>query len=199
MKLALFDFDGTLTRHDTLLPFVRHVVGTRHWITGLIALSPLLLAYRLGLWPNHRAKEALLTHFFAGWSADELQQQGENFATQKLPAMLRPDMMAQLREHQAHGDTCLLVSASLDIYLRTWAQAHGFTEVLCSRLEVAKTAEFSNGAITGRLDGANCYGAEKYRRVNEWMAGRKVTHITAYGDSAGDCEMLAMADVALRV
>ncbi|MEY2689456.1 MAG: hypothetical protein RL375_3655, partial [Pseudomonadota bacterium] len=28
MRLALFDFDGTLTTRDSLMPFLRQVVGT---------------------------------------------------------------------------------------------------------------------------------------------------------------------------
>ena len=51
--------------------------------------------------------------------------------------------------------------------------------------------EFADG-----LDGANCRAAEKVRRLDAWLAERRLQDATvwAYGDSAGDRELLARAD-----
>ena len=66
------------------------------------------------------------------------------------------------------------------------------TTVTGTRLEV------SNGKITGRIDGANCYGAEKTRRIREYLESHNISreqcNITAYGDSRGDKEMTDYAD-----
>lgn len=49
MNLVLFDFDGTITRDDSLLEFVAYVVGFKKFFRGILALSPVLAAYKLGL------------------------------------------------------------------------------------------------------------------------------------------------------
>ena len=52
--------------------------------------------------------------------------------------------------------------------------------------------------LTGGLDGPNCRGPEKVRRLHDWIdathGGRSVVELVAYGDSSGDREMLADAD-----
>ena len=56
--------------------------------------------------------------------------------------------------------------------------------------------------LTGRMAGPNCRGPEKVARLEEWLAARcdgEPAHVFAYGDSAGDRDLLARADVATRV
>lgn len=190
MRLALFDFDGTLTRCDTLMPFLRHTVGTRAFIVGMARLAPRLVAYGIGMLSNNVAKEAVLAHFLGGRSIGAIREAGETFARQTVPRLTCGDTMERLRGHRARGDVCVLVSASLDVYVEPWGRAQGFDAILCSQLETEESV------VTGRLLGGNCYGPEKARRVQSWLNGRKPEKTWAYGDSRGDREMLALADVA---
>jgi HAD superfamily hydrolase (TIGR01490 family) len=190
MRLALFDFDGTLTRRDTLMPFLRHVVGTPAFVGGIGRLLPQLLAYGVGAMPNDVAKEAVLKQFLAGRHIGDLREYGKVFAQRHLPHLVRGAMLERLRVHRERGDVCLLVSASLDVYVEPWAQAQGFDAILSSVLAV------EDGVVTGRLFEGNCYGVEKVRRIRSWLNDRRPEQIWAYGDSRGDREMLALADVA---
>jgi phosphoserine phosphatase len=54
----------------------------------------------------------------------------------------------------------------------------------------------SGGRLTGRLVGENCRGREKELRLRAWLAanGLEDAELWAYGDSAGDAELLAGAD-----
>ncbi len=47
--------------------------------------------------------------------------------------------------------------------------------------------------FTGHLDGANCRGQEKVRRLRE-VFGPDLRLAAAYGDTSGDEAMLAIAD-----
>ena len=189
MRVAFFDFDGTLTGRDSLMPFLSYVVGKKRFILGMVRLSPILLRDVTRFDCNDRAKERLVRHFLAGFLLGQLRSLGEAFASDRLPKLLRATMMERLQWHQSQGDACVLVSASLDIYLRPWAERARFSDVLCSRLAVNP-----DGIVDGTFEGANCFGAEKARRMREWMAGRRVDYVYAYGDSCGDREMLAMAN-----
>ena len=64
----------------------------------------------------------------------------------------------------------------------------GFDDVLCSRLE-ARGEHFS-----GELEGADCTGAEKLRRLQALLGDLRAHELHVYGDSAGDRELLAAAD-----
>ena len=57
MILALFDFDGTITTDDSLIKFIRFVVGDIKTLWGMILLSPMLITYKLKLIPNYKAKQ----------------------------------------------------------------------------------------------------------------------------------------------
>nr|WP_227672331.1 HAD family hydrolase [Komagataeibacter sp. FXV3] len=190
-KLAVFDFDGTLTRHDSLIPFLHAVRGSVRLGYGMMKSLPWLVGYALKCIPNDTAKQRLLRYTLGGLPLDRLQEAGRAFAHNRIPTMLRPDMMARLRQHQAQGDDCILLSASLDLYLVPWARMVGFHNVLCSSLEMNKKQR-----VTGQLKGNNCYGTEKVRRIKEYISrpGCCYGYITAYGDSSGDIPLLKFSD-----
>lgn len=190
-RLALFDFDGTLTTRDSLIPFLRFAAGEGRFWAGALRSAPSLLTFAVQPSTNSQAKQTLLTNVIAGRAREELGAWGERFARDRIPSLLRPSTMQRLLNHRTAGDVCVLVSASLDVYLQPWARANGFDAVLCSELETD-----GSGRVTGRIVDANCHGPEKARRINAWLQGRTPGHITAYGDSRGDREMLAMAQVA---
>ena len=196
LSLALFDFDGTLTKGDSLAPFLKSVAGSGGLAGAMVASLPWLAGYALGLTPNDVAKQRLLAATLGGRGFAELEASGRAFARDQVPQMLRDDMMAAFRRRRDEGRACLLVSASLDLYLAPWAEAQGFAGVLCSKLAVDGA-----GRATGKLDGGNCHGREKVRRVRAWIEarGEVVGHCVAYGDTPGDAPMLDMADEAYWV
>lgn len=185
--VAAFDFDGTLTWCDSLLPFLRHAVGPARFWSGLRRLSPVLLALRLGRLPAQQAKQAVLAHFLAGWSGERLAAAADRFAGGPLPRLVNPRALARLHWHRDQGHRVLIVSASPEIYLHPWAARHGVEAVLGTRLEM------SGGVFTGRILGNNCHGPEKVARLGGHLGALDGFAIHAYGDSAGDRELLAAA------
>ena len=64
MRIAIFDFDGTVTTKDTLLEFIKFVRGPVSFYAGFLRYAPQLLAYKLGLYPNWKVKQQIFSHFF---------------------------------------------------------------------------------------------------------------------------------------
>jgi len=187
--VAAFDFDGTLTRRDTLFPFLLHVAGFIKLFNKIIILSPALAAYALRLMRNDVAKNKVLNCFLADMKFAAVQQLALEFAEKKLPLLLRPEAMQRLAWHRQQGHRCVVVSASLELYLRPWAGKVGFDDVLGSRLE-----ELDNGRTSGKLLGENCFGSEKMKRLESLLGPREGYTLYAYGDSRGDKELLSAAD-----
>jgi phosphatidylglycerophosphatase C len=140
-------------------------------------------------------KAAAAAAAFTGQPIERVQEIADDFARSVHSSGLRDDIVAKLDSHRDRGDTVVLVSASFEVYLRPLAELLGADDVLAARLEVGP-----DGRLTGLLAGPNCRGPEKVVRLHAWLdervGGRTGAHVTAYGDSAGDRELLADADVA---
>lgn len=182
-----FDLDGTLTRRETLLYFLWAQQGNLPALGLLLRTAPVLVGYGMGWRSNVQAKETALRLALAGRLPEEITPAAERFARHGLPQLLRPAVLARLREHRARGHSLVLVTATLELYARPWALQEGFDAVLATRIETDE-----QGRITGRLAGENCWGPEKARRLREDMGIERLAY--AYGNSRGDREMLAMAE-----
>jgi phosphatidylglycerophosphatase C len=191
--VAAFDVDGTLTTRDCVTPFLRRAAGRRLWTTLL--RHPLVLAASAAHRDRDRLKE-LACSALRGIETTEIERLGEAFAREVAAERLRADTVARLRRHRELGDTVILASASLDPYIEPLGRFLEVDAVLCTVLERG-----ADGRLTGRLAGANCRGAEKARRVREWLRENDMAdaELWAYGDSAGDDELLAHADHPQRV
>lgn len=185
-QLLLFDFDGTLTLHDTLPSFLRRAVPGLRYLASSALLSPLLLGYHHGRVSASTLRSAIMRAGFAGVECARLEAIGAEFAQDTMPHVLRPEAMRQLQIHRDAGDTVVVVSAGLDLYLAPWCAAQG-VQLLCSRLERR------GRRFTGRYLGEQCAGAEKARRVRAAYALDQFAHIHAWGDTHEDIELLALA------
>jgi phosphatidylglycerophosphatase C len=191
--VAAFDVDGTLTTRDCVTPFLRRAAGPRLWTTLL--RHPLAVGASLVRRDRDRLKE-IACSALEGLESESIDALGAAFAREVEDGRLRDDTLARLRRHRELGHTVLLASASLDPYLIPLGASLGVDGVVCTVLERG-----ADGRLTGNLVGANCRGAEKARRVQAWLSdhGLGDAELWAYGDSAGDDELLALADRALRV
>ena len=190
--IAAFDFDGTLTRRDTLLPFLACGLGRRKLLLALFKCSPWLAAFALRLIPNQVAKKKLLSTTLKGKSAADTDDWTSRWLAQSLPGQLQNWTMARLAEHQQAGHCCIMVSASPDIYLKRVARQLKFDALLCTEMAVV------DGRLTGDMKTPNCHGEQKVLRLKAWMAERfgvdsNAQIIYAYGDTSGDKPMLGLA------
>jgi phosphatidylglycerophosphatase C len=189
--IAAFDVDGTLTRHDCVVPFLRRIGGTLG-LVGRLAGRPQRVLPALARRDRDGLKALAARAAFRGRSVAEVTAEAEAFADEVVEGGLRPDSTARLEWHRAQGHEVVLVSASFELYLERIAQRLGIDGVVATRLEVAE------GRFTGQLLGPNCRGPEKVVRLHDWLdrrhGGRATVTLWAYGDSAGDRELLADAD-----
>jgi phosphatidylglycerophosphatase C len=184
--IAFFDFDGTITTKDSLADFIQYAVGKSNYYVGLLTLSPLLIAYMLKFIPNHIAKEKLIAHFFKSRDARQFQKLAEQYSLERIDKIIRPKAIEKIRWHQNQGHQVVIVSASIESWLRAWCDKNNI-ELIATRLEV------KGHKLTGKFATKNCYGLEKANRVKEAFELSLYDHIYAYGDSHGDKELLALA------
>ena len=195
-RVFAFDFDGTLTTRDTLIAFIHYACGTPRFLLGFLLHAPLLVLMKLRLYSNGKTKQRLFTWFFQGMSIETFDALCQSFALSHRH-LLRPDTVRLLQQALSEGAEVLVVSASIDNWVQpffsTFHLPPSTFHVLCTQIEVI------DGRLTGRFLTPNCYGQEKVRRILALHPDRSTYHLTAYGDSRGDRELLAFADEAHMV
>ena len=183
-QIVAFDFDGTLTTKDTLIEFIRYACGTRAFLFGFLRYAHLLVLMKLGLYPNWKAKQKVFAHFFEGMKIEEFDGLCQHFAKDNQH-LLRPKGAEAIQQAMDEGAEVLIVSASIDNWVR---------EMITDPVIIGTQIEIKDGLLTGRFLTKNCYGQEKVNRILALYPHRNEYHLTAYGDSRGDKELLAFAD-----
>ncbi len=188
---ALFDFDGTLIRGDSILLLCLYArrKGLVSWC-GMLGNLRTAFLYGLRLCPAVRAKERALS-FLWGKTAAEVDAIAEDFCQAVLVPRLRPQGLSAIQSHRTAGHEVLLVSASSTFYLKHLQKRLNVNDVIATRLDVD-----ADGVFAGRVCGDNCRGLQKPLRLAEYLAakGDRLDYDTsfAYGDSAGDLPMLRL-------
>jgi phosphatidylglycerophosphatase C len=212
-RIAFFDFDGTVTTRDTLLEFIKYSKGKFRFYLGFLVNSPWLVAYKCRIIPNQLAKEKVLGWFFRNCPLGTFQAHCDRFAAVALPALIRPKALQEIARLQETGAAVVIVSASPENWISGWALPLKI-DLIATRLEIAAAPAIAAPAIaapdatkrdapatgsaapgprlTGKIEGKNCYGAEKVRRIQAAYPLAEYSEIYAYGDSPGDRPMLKL-------
>ncbi len=185
MELALFDFDHTVTTCDTYGRFLRRVATPEQLARAWWKVGPWLLAYRLKLISPERIRARVTRLTLGNRHAEDIATQAAGYARDVLPDLVRPQMLEQIRWHLQQRHTVVVVSGSLDLYLRPWCQSLGL-ELICNRLESR------GGRLTGRYADGDC-GPRKVEHIRRRYDLSRYQRIHAYGDSSEDRPMLALA------
>ena len=191
MNLALFDFDGTLSSKDSLGKFLKYASDKNSYFLNMARFLPYFTLWQLRIISNSQAKEHLFKLFFKGMDEEVFKQKAKEFSLQKLDTIINKERLQILKKHQANGDRVVIVSASMECWLKPWCQREEI-ELLSTRLK------FKDGAFSGSFATKNCHGIEKTRRIKEHLDINQYETIYAYGDSSGDKEMLALAHKSVR-
>jgi phosphatidylglycerophosphatase C len=187
--IAFFDFDGTITRKDTLLEFIRYTKGNFGYFVGFGINLPFLLAYKLRIISNQSAKERVLKFFFRGTKVEDFKKMCEDFGRRVIPGLVRSKALEEINRLKSQDVIVVVVSASPENWIIDWAKQSG-VEMIGSRLEI------SDDWITGKILGKNCHGDEKVVRIKQVYDLANYNVVAAYGDSEGDKAMLALAQQA---
>ena len=187
MRLALFDFDGTISHKDSFLDFLIYAFGFPRLVLALFINSPTLILYMTGIIPNGKAKEKIFRYFFKGHNKNDFEATASDYAKERLPFIIRDTSLKKIEWHLSESHRVVVVTASAEEWLRSWCNEYNL-DLIATKLE------FAGNTLTGNIYGKNCHGEEKVRRIKERYPLDEYDYIYAYGDSKGDLDMMALAD-----
>jgi phosphatidylglycerophosphatase C len=189
VQLAVFDLDGTITWHDSFVPY----------LCGFLKRNPKrslrlwrvpgpLLRFVCGAADRGRLKESLIVGLMDGIDRSTLMQWTQVYVEQLLAVRTRAAALARIREHRAHNDRLVLLSASPSLYVDEIGRRLGFDET------IATGVRWDGDRLNGRLTTANRRGAEKARCLGELKARYPGARVVAYANGASDFAHLSLAD-----
>ena len=189
-KVAAFDFDGTVSKRDTLVPFLVKAAGPSKFASVAAQLGLHGARGTVNLRNRDDVKARMVELLLAGRSADELDALGADYAADLVATKLRPFMVDRVRAHRDAGFETVFVSASMVHYLRPVAATLGVDHVIAVETEVA------DGRLTGAIVGPNVRAEEKVVRLRAWLAstGDPSPELWSYGNTSGDHALLEAAD-----
>ncbi len=180
--VVVWNLDGTLTRRDTLLPFLRQVCGPIQVGRAVAAATG-----------RDGPRALLLQQLLGGRVTAEVDVVARRYAQHLFNHRLRADCRRRWQWHHHHGHHLVIASSSPEVYVGHLGTLLGADTVIASRIASV------NGRLTGRISGGDCRGAERARRVLAHLTERPAGLLWAYGNLPADRDLLDLADIAIRV
>jgi phosphatidylglycerophosphatase C len=193
-RLAIFDLDGTISRHDTFMPFLLGFLLRHPWrLPRLLLALPAVLGFPLGVVGRGPLKAALIRAGFGDLSRSQISDWAERYVPRVIATGLFAQALAAIDAHRRDGDALVLMSASPDLYVPLLGRRLGFDRTVCTEIT------WNGERLEGRLATPNRRGEEKTRCLEKLRADYPALDVIAYGNSESDLDHLRRCDEGVYV
>ena len=167
-KLAIFDIDYTITKKETLMEFFKYAIkNDKRNIRFLPRAIFCGSMYKLKIYDERKVKEKFLK-FIDGIKEKDLEILVKNFYNSKLKTILYEDALNMIKKLKNEGYDIYLISASPEFYVNEFYNIKEVDKIIGTRFN------FANGIFLRKMEGYNCKGEEKVRRLKEFLKGEKI-------------------------
>ena len=198
--VSIIDLDRTLTRRGTYSPFLLHVA--RHHAPWRLLLVPAVLlamiAYKLRLIDRKRLKEVMHRLMIGSrLHRSRLEPIVALFAEREVRLNCFDQGRALIAREQAGGRLVIVATAAHRFYAKELAARLGVDHIVATR------STWQDGSLLPTIVGANCHGAEKLRRVEEYLLKigirPELCSTRFYSDDVSDAPAFAWSDEPIAV
>lgn len=190
-KFALFDFDDTLLKKDTMGHLYVYYMKRNplKLYRGLLLIIKAIL-YKMKIIPFQIVKEELIYPI-----SQMTDEQLDRFYKEDIIPRYYPNVLETLKKHAEEGYHVWLVSASPEPYL--------FCTDLPVEVILGTKVERKGNRWTNHIISKNCKNSEKVNRINEVLIEKKlqIDYENSYGysDSDSDIPMLNLVKNKIRI
>ncbi len=194
MKLAVFDFDGTLSPQDTL-PFLLkewkkfHYPRMKRYLV-YVSVSGLYLRYKLGKGSREEIRKEGMRKFsriFSGMGKKEFREFLQRSSQDIMPELSKA-LLKELKKVKAAGYHTVLLSGCYETFLKYVGEAIGIDTVIGTEVH------YLNGQVDMASPMNIVSGEAKNERLRAFFAEKGVDWAgsVAYADSMSDVGILEM-------
>ena len=162
-KLAIFDIDYTITKKETLIQFFMYVIAQDKRNIKYIPRALLGgFLYLIRAYDEKMVKESFLK-FLEDKTENEVKDLAKGFYNDKLSKLLYKDGLDMIKKLKSEGFKIYLISASPEFYLFELYSIKEVDKIIGTKFK------FENNKFIRKMDGLNCKGQEKVRRLTECL------------------------------
>ncbi|WP_342527066.1 HAD-IB family hydrolase [Chryseomicrobium sp. FSL W7-1435] len=192
MKVALFDFDRTIYKHETftlLMRFLqRHEQYGNRYKKFMRRLMPVYFLYKVKMTPEKTMRKKAMEIYlktFEGLSELELRAYFQEMA-REMADDFNQEVINRLNWHHQQGHRVLVISGAFDVMLDEVLKELPIDEKLGTQVP------FENGKLVKVRELSHVHERQKLVRIEESLEGVEVNweESYAYGDSIYDVDVL---------
>lgn len=167
-KLAIFDIDYTITKKETLMELFKYSIKVdKRNIRFLPRAIFCGIMYMLKIYDEKMVKEKFLK-FLDGIKEKDLAKLVKDFYHDRLKILLYEDALNMIKKLKKEGYDIYLISASPEFYVKEFYDIQEVDKIIGTRFS------FTNGIFTRKMEGKNCKGQEKVKRLTEFLENEKI-------------------------
>lgn len=194
MRVAIFDFDGTLYPQETytvMMNYLKeHPVHSSKYKKFYKALMKPYLAYKMKLYPEGKMK-AKSMQIYLNALKDLSQEELESYFIEMSHGMskdLNQTVVERLKKHLIDGDHVLVVSGAFTPMLNEVTKEYAVHQVIGTEIP------YSNGSLDTANEIFHIQGIRKNMMIDQALDGYEIDweNSTAYGDSISDISVLEL-------
>lgn len=194
MRVAIFDFDGTLYSKETFQLMMDHLKNhpehSRRYRQFFRNILPPYIGSKLKLYPEKKMRERSVQAYLAALETFS-QSDLENFFGEiaaKMDGDMNQRVVARLKQHVADNDYVMLVSGAFTPLL------HAVTQQMPIKTIIGTEIPYKNNILDHNAPISHIQGPLKTEKIKEALKGHDIDWINsyAYGDSHSDLPVLEM-------
>jgi len=194
MRVAIFDFDGTLYPQETYTVMMnylkKHPVHSSKYKSFYRALMKPYLAYKMHIYPEDKMKAKSMQLYLdalKGMHQREVEKYFEDMS-KKMSNELNWNVVDRLQNHLTEGDHVMLVSGAFTPMLEEVTRDYAIHDVIGTEIPIRNGKLDSDKAIY------HIQGERKNEMIEKALQGLDIDwkNSSAYGDSISDLTVLEL-------
>ncbi|WP_313890892.1 HAD-IB family hydrolase [Psychrobacillus sp.] len=194
MKVAIFDFDGTLYAEETFKLLMNHLkehpIYKTKYSRFYRAILPPYFAHKFKLYPTTKMKQRSMKLYldaFAGLTEAEMNTYFDELGV-KMKKDFNKEVLARLKQHQNEQIHILLVSGAYTQFLHRVTDGITFDQIIGTNIS------YKDQLIDVHAPLIHINGTRKTDHILEALKGKEIDweNSYAYGDSFSDLPVLEL-------
>jgi len=194
LRVAIFDFDGTLYSKETFQVMMSHLKNHPEHSTRYRqfyrTIMPPYIGHRLKIYPEWKMRERSVQAYLSSletFTKTELEQFFGEIAD-RMHGDMNLTVVERLKEHVANNDYVMLVSGAFTPLL------HAVTQQLPIKTIIGTEILYNNNILDHQTPLSHVQGQLKTKKIKEALEGWDIdwANSYAYGDSPSDLPVLEL-------
>jgi HAD superfamily hydrolase (TIGR01490 family) len=194
MRVAIFDFDGTLYKKETFPVLMKHLKNHplyhKRYKRFFRRILPPYIGYKLKVYPKNKMRERSMQIYLSSLHNLTTKEVYLFFGelADKMKDDYNPDVLELLHHHVTNGDTIMVVSGAFTPLLEASTKQYSIDKIIGTEVP------FAGGKFDSETPIYHIQGARKKEKIQAYLENENVDweNSYAYADTYSDLSVLEL-------